>query len=86
MITFINKTSFQEVMPAPRLRSRSLRRLYRKVPGNRTSLHFKRRKPKAAHCSKCSAVLKGIPRELPYQMRKKEKYQIMYYITMAKKR
>ncbi|MBI4452650.1 50S ribosomal protein L34e [Candidatus Woesearchaeota archaeon] len=56
-------------MPAPRLRSRSLRKLYRKVPGGRTAIHFKRRKPKAPHCSNCGAVLKGIPRELPYKMR-----------------
>ena len=56
-------------MPAPRLRSRSLRKLFRKVPGGRTSIHFKKRKPKAAHCANCGAVLKGVPRELPYKMR-----------------
>ena len=56
-------------MPAPRLRSRSLRKIFRKVPGGRTSLHFKRKKPKGAKCGNCGAVLKGIPRELPYKMR-----------------
>ncbi|MBI2656003.1 50S ribosomal protein L34e [Candidatus Woesearchaeota archaeon] len=56
-------------MPAPRLRSRSLRKLFRKVPGGSTHIHYKRRKPKPAHCSGCGAVLKGIPRERPYKMR-----------------
>ena len=56
-------------MPAPRLRSRSLRKLFRKVPGGRTSIHFKKQKPKAAHCASCRAVLKGVPRAFPFQMR-----------------
>lgn len=56
-------------MPAPRQRSRSLRKIYRKVPGGRVSLHYKKKKPKSARCSSCGAVLKGVPRELPYKMR-----------------
>ena len=56
-------------MPAPRLRSRSLRKVFRKVPGGRTSINYKRRKPKAARCGNCGAVLKGVPRELPYKIR-----------------
>ena len=56
-------------MPAPRLRSRSLRRIFRKVPGGRVSLHYKKRKPKAAKCGNCGAMLKGIPREHPFRMR-----------------
>ena len=56
-------------MPAPRLRSRSLRKIYRRVPGGRTVIQYKRRKPKAAICSNCGAVLKGIPRERPFKMR-----------------
>jgi len=56
-------------MPAPRLRSRSLRKIFRKVPGGNTNIHFKRKKPKAARCGNCGAVLKGVPRELPYKMR-----------------
>ena len=56
-------------MPAPRLRSRSLRKIFRKVPGGNTHLHFKRRKPKIAKCGNCGAILKGIPRELPFRMR-----------------
>ena len=56
-------------MPAPRLRSRSLRRVYQKVPGGRVSLQYKKRKPKAAHCGNCGAILKGVPRELPFKMK-----------------
>lgn len=56
-------------MPAPRLRSRSLRKVYRKVSGGRTTIHYKRRNPKAAICHNCGDVLKGVPRGLPYKMR-----------------
>lgn len=56
-------------MPAPRLRSRSLRKVFRKVSGGRVSLHYKKKKPKAARCGSCGALLKGIPRELPFRMR-----------------
>ena len=55
-------------MPAPRLRSRSLRKLFRKVPGGRTKVHFKKRKPKSAKCGNCGAVLKGVPRAFPFRM------------------
>ena len=60
---------FPKSMPAPRLRSRSLRKVFRKVSGGRVSLHYKKKKPKAARCGNCGALLKGIPRELPFRMR-----------------
>ena len=69
MLTFINNYVFLKNMPAPRLRSRSLRKVFRKLPGGRTDIHFKRRKPKLAKCGNCGAKLKGVPRELPYKMR-----------------
>ena len=56
-------------MPIPSLRSRSLRKVSRKVPGGRVSLQYKKMKPKAARCGNCGAVLKGVARELPYKMR-----------------
>ena len=56
-------------MPAPRLRSRSLRKIFRKVPGNSVRIHYKRKKPKAAKCGSCGATLIGVPRELPFKMR-----------------
>jgi len=69
VLTFINGHIFPQSMPAPRLRSRSLRKIFRKVPGGRTSVHFKKKKPKSAKCGSCGSLLKGIPRELPYKMR-----------------
>ena len=60
---------FPKSMPAPRLRSRSLRKVFRKVSGGRVSLHYKKKKPKAAKCGNCGALLKGIPREFPFRMR-----------------
>ena len=56
-------------MPAPSKRSRSFRKVYRKVPGGKTVIHYKRKKPKKARCGKCKAILKGVPRERPYRMR-----------------
>ena len=69
MISFINKSLFLGSMPSPRQRSRSLRKIFSKVPGGDTKIHFKKRKPQSAKCSNCSAVLKGVPRELPFKMR-----------------
>ncbi|MBW2988965.1 50S ribosomal protein L34e [Candidatus Woesearchaeota archaeon] len=60
-------------MPQPRKRSRSLRRICVKTPGGRTTTHYKHRKPKAAKCGKCGAVLPGIARERPYKMKKMAK-------------
>lgn len=44
------------------LRSRSLKR--KKVrTTSKVSVHYKKAKPSAAHCAKCGAVLKGVPRQ-----------------------
>ena len=56
-------------MPQPRLRSRSLRKIFRRTPGGTTAIHFKKRKPKAAKCGNCGALLKGVPRAFPFRMR-----------------
>lgn len=69
MLTFINKYVFPSSMPAPRLRSRSLRKVFRKVSGGRTNIHFKKKKPQSPKCGNCGAVLKGIPREFPFRMK-----------------
>lgn len=55
-------------MTAPRLRSRSLRRVHVRTTRKKSVVHYKRRKPKIAHCSKCGAKLKGVARERPYKM------------------
>ncbi len=55
-------------MPAPNKRSRSWRKVYRKVPGGKTVIHYKRKKPSKAKCGRCKAILKGVPRERPHKM------------------
>lgn len=60
-------------MPARRLRSRSLRKIFRKVPGGDTHLHYKKQKPQPAKCGNCGTNLKGVPREFPFRMRKMPK-------------
>ena len=54
-------------MPAPRHRSRTYRRVFKKV-ASRVSLQYHRRKPSHSKCSSCSSQLHGIPRELPFKM------------------
>ena len=53
-------------MPAPRYRSRTFRRVFKKVASG-VVLHYRRRKPGKAKCT-CGAMLHGVPRELPYKM------------------
>jgi len=48
-------------------KSRTFRRVFRKTPGGRVALHYRKRKPKKNRCS-CGALLKGVPRERPYKM------------------
>jgi large subunit ribosomal protein L34e len=57
-------------MPEPRYRSRTYRRVKKKLPGGKTVTHYEKRKPSVAKCSKCGALLKGIPRERPHRMQK----------------
>jgi large subunit ribosomal protein L34e len=52
-------------MPKPRYRSRSLRRVKKKMPGGVTKLVYDKRKPGVAKCSICRIELKGIPRLRP---------------------
>lgn len=55
-------------MPITKNRSRTLRKVYVKTPGGKTVVHHRKRKPAKAKCSRCGAVLKGVPRERPYKM------------------
>ena len=55
-------------MVKPGYRSRTLRRTYRRTPGGKTVLQFKKRKPSKAKCSKCGKILAGVARERPYKM------------------
>jgi large subunit ribosomal protein L34e len=51
------------------LRSRSLRKIKVKTPGSRVVIHYKKKKPKVGHCSKCGATLKGMLRLREVDMR-----------------
>ncbi|UYP45565.1 hypothetical protein NEF87_001850 [Candidatus Lokiarchaeum ossiferum] len=51
-------------------RSHAMRRLMRRLPGNTTTTHFVRRRPKYAHCPITGQVLHGVPRLRPAQVRK----------------
>ena len=46
-----------------RLKSRTFRRVKRKVPGNRVVIHYVKRKNQPARCAICGAPLKGVPRD-----------------------
>ena len=47
------------------LRSTSIAKHKKCVPGNRSVIHYSRRKPTAAHCKYCGAKLNGVPRDRP---------------------
>ncbi len=56
-------------MVAPRLRSRSKRRIFVRTPGGGVVVHYKNRNPKQGTCPVTGEVLKGMPRALPAKMR-----------------
>jgi large subunit ribosomal protein L34e len=49
-------------MPRGMFKSRTFRRVFKKLPGGSTVTRFLRRKPQVAHCARCGAPLQGIPR------------------------
>lgn len=57
-------------MPSPSRRSRSFRIVYKKLPGGRLTIHYRKRKPKKAKCANCDRNLSGVPREIQSVMRK----------------
>jgi large subunit ribosomal protein L34e len=56
-------------MVSGHLKSRTYRRVFRRVPSGRVVLRYEKRKPKKAVCGSCGALLKGVPRARPYVMR-----------------
>ncbi|MFQ5474547.1 MAG: 50S ribosomal protein L34e [Candidatus Nanoarchaeia archaeon] len=62
-------------MSAPRLRSRTLRRVSKRIPGGRTVMHHVKRKPSKARCGNCGRELKAIPRKLPASLKNTPKTQ-----------
>lgn len=52
---------------------RAHRMIFVKAPGSRTVIQFRERKPGAARCAGCGAILKGVACERPYKMQKMAK-------------
>ncbi|MFH1439911.1 MAG: 50S ribosomal protein L34e [Candidatus Woesearchaeota archaeon] len=56
-------------MVSPKHRSRSMRKVFVRVPSSKVTVQYRKRKPSKAKCGKCGALLKGVPRELPAKMK-----------------
>ena len=48
-----------------RLKSRSFKRIDRRVPSGKSKRFFALRKPDKAKCARCRTTLKGVPNERP---------------------
>ena len=57
-------------MPRPSLRSRSFRRIKKKIPGGAHIIHYFKRDPSPAKCGRCKRALHGIARERPAALKK----------------
>jgi large subunit ribosomal protein L34e len=67
---FIKQTRFLLYnMVSGKHKSRSMRRVFRRVPKKGSKLKFKKRKPSKAKCAGCGKTLSGVPRERPYKMK-----------------
>ena len=51
-------------------RSRTLRRVYTKLPGGHTKIVFKKRLPGMARCAQTGEPLNGVPRRIPSKLAK----------------
>ena len=57
-------------MPRGMFKSRTLRRVFKRVPSGSTKLHYIERKPKQAHSGRCGSILHGSPRTRPIDMKR----------------
>jgi len=57
-------------LPRPRHRSRSPRRVYVRLPGGETVVHYEKRRPAPARCAICGRPLSGVPRLRASELRK----------------
>ena len=62
-------------MPANRFRSRSYKRMNKKTPGGVNVLRYKKKKPGKHVCAECGAILHGVPRGRPFEIKKLSKSQ-----------
>jgi len=56
-------------MVSGKYKSRSLRKVFRRTPGSKVVVHYRKKKPKNARCANCGSILKGVPRENPSKMK-----------------
>jgi len=56
-------------MPKGMFKSRTMRRVFRRTPGGKTVLAHELRKPAKVRCSRCDAVLPGVPQLRVPQLR-----------------
>ena len=77
MVGTQKKTKFKKVEREGRFgrfkTKRSQRMVFAKVPGGRTVIHFKNKKPSKAKCGSCGKILAGVARERPHKMKKMTK-------------
>lgn len=57
-------------MPRPSLRSRSYRRIKKRLPGGASITHYFKREPSKTKCSKCRKVLHGVASVRPAKLKK----------------
>ncbi|MCK4497515.1 MAG: 50S ribosomal protein L34e [Candidatus Aenigmarchaeota archaeon] len=57
-------------MPRPALRSRTLRRVKKRLPGGAFIIHYLKRRPSPARCAVCGKKLHGVPRAKPSIIRR----------------
>ncbi len=60
-------------MPAPRYRSRSLKRVYVKLPGGRVTIHYRKKKVDYPKCAICKKPLHGVARGRKSEIKKLSK-------------
>lgn len=55
-------------MPKPQLRTRSRKRKTLRLPGTRTTIHYKQKKVGSSHCVKCGRLLPSVPKLAPSKL------------------
>ncbi|MEM4397594.1 MAG: 50S ribosomal protein L34e [Candidatus Woesearchaeota archaeon] len=57
-------------MPAPRFRSRTFRRVSKRLPSGKVKIHYEKRKNSLPKCAICKTELKGIPKTTNSEFKK----------------
>lgn len=62
-------------MPRGMFKSRTLRRIFKRLPSGKTVMRYEQRNPSVAHCARCGAKLHGMPRIRASKLAKATKSQ-----------